>query len=527
MPTPHKFSSTAGTAASAQELGRRYLFVLGSVAILVLLDQAVVQPLLFRLNGYAPVINVAGRQRMLSQRIAKAALAIDSLPRGPELSSRQSELAQAVSEWEQAHLGLQHGDPVMRLPPTRTANILAEFQRIAPDFLAIRDASRSLLRAANGESRKSLVDNILSHERDYLEGMHEIVGLYEAEAQAEVNWLRTAGVVLSGCVLLLLAGMGRYVLNPAVRVIRDQVTALSDSETRHRQLIEQMSDGLAIFERGGRITYVNDRLSTMLERSRDEIIGTPLSVFSTGDDRQRLLAFLEHGGASPGEAAEFTWKQRSGDPIVTLTTINRYFAEATPGIAGGTEVYFAVMTDITEQRRAAEAVQNAHDELEQRVRERTAELLDANAALRLEMVERQDAEERSRQLHTQLAHTQRLSSIGQLATGLAHELNQPLGAVVNYAETASVLLTQPEGSRDAVAITLRRISEAALRAGEIVRRIRNFVRKGPGVRSEVRLSTLIRDVLEICEPEALRSQVQVTSELPNTEDDRVLVDSIQ
>ncbi|HEX4148488.1 MAG TPA: type IV pili methyl-accepting chemotaxis transducer N-terminal domain-containing protein, partial [Pirellulales bacterium] len=82
--------------ASAQRLirrlARRYLFVLSAVAVLVVIDQAVIQPLLLRLNTYAPVINTAGRQRMLSQKLTKAALALVADPDVPSRQIRREEL---------------------------------------------------------------------------------------------------------------------------------------------------------------------------------------------------------------------------------------------------------------------------------------------------------------------------------------------------------------------------------------------------------------------------------------------------
>ena len=67
-------SPDTGPALLSRRLGQRYGLALVAVAMLVLLDQAVIQPTLMRLNLYAPVINVSGRQRMLSQRLSKAAL---------------------------------------------------------------------------------------------------------------------------------------------------------------------------------------------------------------------------------------------------------------------------------------------------------------------------------------------------------------------------------------------------------------------------------------------------------------------
>src|SRR5436190_517151 len=100
-------SSDAGTGGNpAGVLNRRYLVVLGLVALLVLLNQSVVQPSLLRLMPDAPLINVAGRQRMLSQRLAKAALALDAATVEAERTSRRNELATVLGLWSTSHDGL-------------------------------------------------------------------------------------------------------------------------------------------------------------------------------------------------------------------------------------------------------------------------------------------------------------------------------------------------------------------------------------------------------------------------------------
>src|SRR5262249_31928829 len=90
-------------AASADGLIRRlsvgYFFVLVAVAALVVIDQAIVQPLLVRMNSFAPAINLAGRQRMLSQRLTKAALAIQVAGDDAQRQHYETELRTTLAQW--------------------------------------------------------------------------------------------------------------------------------------------------------------------------------------------------------------------------------------------------------------------------------------------------------------------------------------------------------------------------------------------------------------------------------------------
>ena len=127
-------------------------------------------------------------------------------------------------------------------------------------------------------------------------------------------------------------------------------------------------------------------------------------------------------------------------------------------------------------RQAALAAMNA--ELERRVAQRTEELNRSNAALAAEIAEREAAETRARRLRDELAQANRLSILGQVAAGVAHEINQPLAAIRTYAETGGRLLDagQPAEARG----NLREIVGVTDRIGAITQALRGFSRRGAG-----------------------------------------------
>ena len=84
--------------------------ILAVVAFLVLLNQVLVQPPIMEMTTDAPTINVAGRQRMLSQRLAKAALALDRAVDDADRRRHRAELEQVLRLWSASHTGLRHGD---------------------------------------------------------------------------------------------------------------------------------------------------------------------------------------------------------------------------------------------------------------------------------------------------------------------------------------------------------------------------------------------------------------------------------
>jgi len=357
--------------ASAQRLvrrlGIRYLTVLVVVAVLVLLDQAVVQPLLGRLGTFAPAINLAGRQRMLSQRLSKAALAQQAAADEATWSRRRDELRDTLLQWQKAHAALRNGDASAGIPIISSAVTTAAWERLEPHYRAMCAAAQRLasedfdaLRSRDHDP----VAELLRHEGPFLTEMDQIVKLLEGEAERQVAWLRAVDFAIGATIIILLVVLGAGVVRPATQTIRRQV-----------------------------------------------------------------------------------------------------------------------------------------EQLELRVAERTRELDDANQSLRREIVEREAAEANQQRLAAQLAHAGRVTAMGHLTAGLAHELNQPLCAIANFASASEILLERADAPTAEVRENVGHIRQAALRAGQIVRRMREFLKPQRAAPVIVDVCELVREVAEFCRPE--------------------------
>ncbi len=110
-----------------------------------------------------------------------------------------------------------------------------------------------------------------------------------------------------------------------------------------------------------------------------------------------------------------------------------------------------------------------------------------------DLTERQMTEARLQELQTELVHISRLTALGEMASALAHELNQPLSAVANYLKGSSRLLNAPEIPRDMLKEAIDLAGEQALRAGDIIRRLRDFVARGETERRIESLHKLIEE----------------------------------
>jgi PAS domain S-box-containing protein len=127
------------------------------------------------------------------------------------------------------------------------------------------------------------------------------------------------------------------------------------------------------------------------------------------------------------------------------------------------------------------------------------------------------AEQESRQHQSELVHVCRLSTMGEVATGMAHELNQPLAAIVNYAKGASRRLQSGMCETDPLVEAMRQISAQAQRAGEIIRRLRALVGKQAPIRSVVDLNYLVREVCGFLEFETSKLELSIELDLSDGE----------
>jgi len=168
------------------------------------------------------------------------------------------------------------------------------------------------------------------------------------------------------------------------------------------------------------------------------------------------------------------------------------------------------------QRRSQNAVREARDQLEAKVQERTAELQETN----LDLAE----------AHDELARLSRTLSLGELAASIAHELNQPLTAVVTHAYACRKWLSAEPANLEKAMATADKIVQESTRAGAVVARVRALFRKDDTVRESTDLNLLIRDLVRVLRDDALRRHISIKLALapflPRLEVDQVQIQQV-
>jgi two-component system C4-dicarboxylate transport sensor histidine kinase DctB len=161
---------------------------------------------------------------------------------------------------------------------------------------------------------------------------------------------------------------------------------------------------------------------------------------------------------------------------------------------------------------AQAALQRAHDELERKVVERTADLSSANALLQREVSERIQAERTLRAAQDELVQAGKLAVIGQMAAGIAHELNQPLAALRTLSGNARKFLER--GKQDIASGNLERIDELVDRMGQLTAQLKTFARRSSGQPRDVPVQRALDNALFLLEQRLAQAGVSPRIDLP-------------
>ena len=280
------------------------------------------------------------------------------------------------------------------------------------------------------------------------------------------------------------------------RALKDQITKREQAEERadkdRRRMIdafESITDGAAIFDTEDRLVMYSKNYREKTPETRDSlVIGTRF------EDLMRSYAksgrILEAIGREDEWVAErCAYHRNFGAPLIKLLSDGRWIMIGEHRTEDGDTLL--VRTDITERKRM---------------------------------------EEEARQRQAELAHISRLSTMGEMATSFAHELNQPLSAISNYAQGCVRRLRAGNGEIQEIVDVMTRVAEQAERAGEIIRRIRGFVRKSSPEKAGVDVNAAIREVIELLETEAylhgVSLELNLAESLPFANGDPIQVQQV-
>jgi PAS domain S-box-containing protein len=298
--------------------------------------------------------------------------------------------------------------------------------------------------------------------------------------------------------------------------------ALRASEEKWRSLVENAPDFILMLDRDGTILFLNRATEGL---SREQVIGTSAYDYVEPEYRPVMRQALDRVFTT-GTAVWY--EVRGTGPHGSVA----WYASRLGPVTRDGQVVAAILigTDITERKRVEEELRQARAELERRVEERTRDLRLANQHLQREIIRRELAEAEARQRLAELAHVARLSTVGEMATGLAHELIQPLSAIGTYAQAGLQLLAEWGRGPADLTEALAQIAAQTERAGAIIKRIRRLVTRREPHRSTVDVNEAVRNVLALLARDLqvgrVTTRLQLADRLPPVLGDRIQLEQV-
>jgi two-component system sensor histidine kinase DctS len=298
----------------------------------------------------------------------------------------------------------------------------------------------------------------------------------------------TALVTVMSIALITVLFMLGHDTRKRLRVEQD----LADALAFRKAMEDSLVTGLRARDLQGRTTYVNPAFCEMVGFSVDELMGrgAPAPYWPPErieEYRKRQEVRLSGRNTPPREGYESVFMRKDGRRIPVLV-IEAPLINA-QGLQTG---WMSAVLDISEQRRV---------------------------------------EELSRASQERLQATARLATVGEMASLLSHELNQPLAAIASYANGSINLLQQPDPSAgEMLKIAMARIAEQAERAGRVIKSVHDFVRRRDQAREAVAPQVLIDAILPLMNLQAhklgVRVELHVPAGLPRALCDRTMVEQV-
>jgi PAS domain S-box-containing protein len=307
-------------------------------------------------------------------------------------------------------------------------------------------------------------------ERNWIEAAKTLAKVFsEGYAQTEVTMK-----LKNGQQMPIFATGSRLMIDgkPHMVGIALDISARKQAEEKFRLMTEAAPSGIVLADREGRMVLVNVRTETLFGYSREELIGQPVEMlmperFRSGHAGHRVGFIASPEARAMGTGRELFARRKDGTEFPVEIGLSPIQGEQ------GTLI-LTVIVDITARRQSEQEI------LQQR---------------------------------NELAHLSRVNMLGELSGSLAHELNQPLTAILSNAQAAVRFLAHPQPDLKEVRDILTDIVSEDKRAGEVIRRLRLLLKKGELQPQLLNANDLVQEVLKLVRSDLVNQGVVAHTEL--------------
>ncbi len=342
--------SRSTTHTVVKKLRKRYLLALTIIGCIVIGSQILIQ---FAIQGNiddSRIINLAGRQRMLSQKISKIVLEIDRSRDEMLVQTQLGELDKAIALWKKTNEGLLKGDVSLDLPGNNSDRIINMFEGNSVYYEAVLKAANAFSQISKSqvfdrEAREKEVEIILQNEPLFLKGMDDIVFQYDFEAKDKVNHIsKTEWILMIMAIATLLVEV-RFIFMPAEKHIQGALSDLLDSEDNVRKLFDIAPSAMLLIDA---TDYTIIRLNVMA----CEVIGVPFNKaierrfydFVSGEYLDALKIANEERFYGEVSQIEAMLRNENGESLIMLMSVTRmtYHNQA---------IFLVGLADITDRKK--------------------------------------------------------------------------------------------------------------------------------------------------------------------------------
>lgn len=316
---------------------------------------------------------------------------------------------------------------------------------------------------------------------------HGLLLTANAYSAATSLWRNLLSVVIIGLALAVLGSLWSLRRHVQRRLAAEQ--ALSQEHAFRKAMEDSLLTGMRARDLEGRIIYVNPAFCRMTGFDADELVGVrPPMPYWAPEEYETTLAVHQKvlAGLAPSEGVEVRLQRKDGERFDALI-----YEAPLINSEGRHTGWMGSVLDITERKRSAEL---------------------------------------ARQQQEKLQFTARLVTMGEMASTLAHELNQPLSAIASYTTGCQNRLETGDLPREELKDALGKLASQAQRAGRIIRQVHDFVRRSEPRHAPCEINSVVDEAIGLIEADARKRGVRIVRDLkaglPELMADRVMIEQV-
>ena len=424
-----KSTSEATIDISFKNLRRLYLFALLTIAVTVLLSQLLIQYNLHSQLSDSRIINISGKQRMLSQKLTKEILILNFITDAKNNEKEIDQASEIIKLWKFNHTALEKGNDSLGFPKEKSKELSDLFVAIKPNFDNILNAATAFLNnkklGIKDKENQELVQTILENQGEFLDKMNQIVGQYDKEALEKVTLQsKTEYAILLFTMLVLLLEF-IFIFKPTNKKVEKLISKLLFSEKKALKLahdteviseakensvkelksLNYAMENTLLYCRvapDGSLIHIGEKFSKLLQYNPFLSDKTFAQVLTPVEKEQGVIDRIIHDKHRTGWQGELTITNRNGNLIwldlaMVPVTIKKEESEL-----------LIICFDITERKKAEQEVERLNTE-------NINDKINQQKIISSKIVENQENEQNriAKEIH---------DGIGQMLTGLKFSL---------------------------------------------------------------------------------------------------------